>query len=36
MKKLATIVLAAALCSALFAAQYSKLGIITAAKSAGG
>lgn len=35
MKKLATIVLAAALCSALFAAQYSKLGIITAAKSAG-
>ena len=35
MKKLATLVLAAALCSALFAAQYSKLGIITAAKSAG-
>jgi len=35
MKKLATIVLAAALCSALCAAQYSKLGIITAAKSAG-
>lgn len=35
MKKLATIVLAAALCSALFATQYSKLGIITAAKSAG-
>lgn len=35
MKKLATIVLATALCSALFAAQYSKLGIITAAKSAG-
>ena len=35
MKKLATIVLTAALCSALFAAQYSKLGIITAAKSAG-
>jgi hypothetical protein len=35
MKKLATIVLSAALCSAVFAAQYSKLGIITAAKSAG-
>ena len=35
MKKLTTIFLAAALCSALFAAQYSKLGIITAAKSAG-
>jgi|GEM_PF-2188082 len=35
MKKLATIVLAAVLCSALCAAQYSKLGIITAAKSAG-
>lgn len=35
MKKLSTIFLAAALCSALFAAQYSKLGIITAAKSAG-
>ena len=35
MKKLTTIVLAAALSSALFAEQYSKLGIITAAKSAG-
>ena len=35
MKKLTTIFLAAALCSALCAAQYSKLGIITAAKSAG-
>lgn len=35
MKKLATIVLAVVLCSALCAAQYSKLGIITAAKSAG-
>ena len=35
MKKLATIVLAAVLCSVLCAAQYSKLGIITAAKSAG-
>lgn len=35
MKKLETIVLTAALCSALSAAQYSKLGIITAAKSAG-
>ena len=35
MKKLTTIVLAAALCSAASAAQYSKLGIITAAKSAG-
>lgn len=35
MKKLTTIILAAALCSAVFAAQYSKLGIITAAKSAG-
>lgn len=35
MKKLAIIVLTAALSSALFAAQYSKLGIITAAKSAG-
>ena len=35
MKKLATIVLSAALCSAVFAAQYSKPGIITAAKSAG-
>ncbi len=35
MKKLAAIVLAAALCLALPAAQYSKLGIITAAKSAG-
>ena len=35
MKKLATIVLTAALCSAASAVQYSKLGIITAAKSAG-
>lgn len=35
MQKLTTIFLAAALCSALCAAQYSKLGIITAAKSAG-
>ncbi len=35
MKKLTTIFLAAALCSAASAAQYSKLGIITAAKSAG-
>jgi len=35
MKKLAATVLAAALCLALSAAQYSKLGIITAAKSAG-
>ena len=35
MKKLAIIVLTAALCSAASAAQYSKLGIITAAKSAG-
>ncbi len=35
MKKLAAIVLAAALCLALSAAQYSKLCIITAAKSAG-
>ena len=35
MKKRAIIVLTAALSSALFAAQYAKLGIITAAKSAG-
>ena len=35
MKKLVTMVMTAALCSALSAAQYSKLGIITAAKSAG-
>ena len=35
MKKLATMVLAAALCSTLLAAQYSKLGIVTAAKAAG-
>ncbi len=35
MKKLATIVLAAALCSAASAAQYSKRAIVTAAKSAG-
>ena len=35
MRKLATIVLATALCSALSAAHYSKLGIVTAAKATG-
>ena len=35
MKKLASIFMVAALCPALYATQYSKLGIITAAKSAG-
>lgn len=35
MKKLAFIFMVAALCPALYATQYSKLGIITAAKSAG-
>lgn len=35
MKKLAVVVLSAALCPALSAAHYSKLGIVTAAKAAG-